>query len=538
MSSRYDPKAVEAKWQERWERQRAAEVDLRHAEGKEYLLVEAGPGSEQGGPGRADIAGDALFRYRRMAGRRVLSPAVKGRKEQLRRLGILHDWTKGVDPRAPEVYRWTQWLFLRLFEKGLAYEEGGRWYFRVSASADRLLAGLDALPGWPERIKAAQRHWLTTHRRDWLVSSREGGGTPVPLVACPKHGTLPVPDSALPVVLPPHGGANKAEAPCPRCGKPARRATSTLDAGVESAWIYLRHLSPRDASHLVDPEVARRWMPVDRLLCGAGGRMLPLLHARFLCRALHGLGAVAVEEPFARLLIPGRVTRTAEADDNAPGTSSADAQRLAMLSLAPLEKDAEWDGEAVAGAYRFLLRVWRTAAGLQAAPPTAPADGDLERRRHAAVERVTRSLERAQLNTAVAALRELENGLSQALEGQTASRLRCEETFDTLLQLLHPLAPHITEELWERRDHVETLLDTTWPEYDEGKLRRPRIQLAVQVDGRLRQRIEADAGADEKEARAAALAGSNVKKHLAGREVAKAVFVPGRLINLVTRRSA
>jgi leucyl-tRNA synthetase len=175
---------------------------------------------------------------------------------------------------------------------------------------------------------------------------------------------------------------------------------------------------------------------------------------------------------------------------------------------------------------------------LHAAPPTAPADGALERARHAAIERVTRSLERCRFNTAVAAGMELASRLSRALEEQTASRLRCEETFDTLLQLLHPMAPHVTEELWERRDHVETLLDTTWPEYDEGARRGARVQLVVQVDGRRRDRVEVDAGATEKEARAAAFAGSRLKKHLAGREVATAVLVPGRLLNLVTRRSA
>jgi leucyl-tRNA synthetase len=537
MSSRYDPKAVEAKWQERWERQRAAEVDLRHAEGKEYLLVEAAqPSADRldAGPGRSDILGDALFRYLRMAGRKAFSPTVKGRKEQLRRFGILHDWTKEIDLRAPEVYRWSQWLFLRLLEKGLAYEEGGQWFFRVSAYADRLLAGLNDLPGWPARIKAAQRHWLTAHRRDWRVSQRQTGGTPIPVVTCPKHGTLPVPEAALPVTSADEG---KAEAACPRCGKPARRATDTLDPRVESSWAYLRHLSPRDASRLVDPEAARRWMPVDRYLCGAGSKMLHLLYARFLCRALYDLGAVAMEEPFASLLAPGRVIRTAETGETVE-TFSADTERLCTLFLAPVEKDAEWSGEAVAGAHRFLQRVWRTGAGLQAAPPTAPADGELERRRHVAIQRVTRSLQRSQPNTAVAALMELSNSLSQALEGQTASRLRCEEAYDTLLQLLHPLAPHITEELWERRDHVETLLDSSWPEYDESKLRRPRVRLVVQVDGKRRERVEVDADVSEKEARAAALASPNVKQHLAGREVAKAVFVPGRLINLVTRRSA
>jgi len=543
MSSRYDPKAVEVKWQERWDRQRAAEVDLRHAEGKEYLLVDPAlrhAGRLDGGQGRTDVLGDALFRFLRMSGRKVFSPVIKGRREQLRRFGILHDWTKEVDPTAPETYRWSQWLFLRLLEKKLAYEEGGRWYFRVTAYSDRLLAGLDGLAGWPARMKAEQRHWLTSHRRDWLVSSlvpnEDAGGTPIPLVVCAKHGTVALPDTALPAL--PAGGIGGG-AVCPRCKKPARRVAGSLDPRLEDALSCLRHLSPRDASRLVDPEVARRWLPVDRYLCAAGASMLRLLHARFLGYALHDLGAVAVEEPITGVIPVGKVSaQTEEAGTSETlATFSADTERICTLFLAPPERAAEWSGEAVAGAHRFLQRVWRLGSGLHEAPPTAPADGELERRRQIAVERVTRSFERCRLNTAVAALMELSSGLAHALEGQTASRLRCDETFDTLLQLLHPLAPHMTEELWERRDHVETLLDTSWPEYDESKLRRPRVRWAVQVDGRMHGRVDVQADASEKETRAAALASPRIKQHLAGREVAKAVFVPGRLINLVTRRS-
>jgi leucyl-tRNA synthetase len=151
---------------------------------------------------------------------------------------------------------------------------------------------------------------------------------------------------------------------------------------------------------------------------------------------------------------------------------------------------------------------------------------------------VTQSFQRFSFNTAVAALMELSNSLSRALEEKTASRLRCEEAFDTLVQLLHPLAPHITEELWERRGYTESLLDTSWPRYDEAKLHRDRISLVVQVDGKLRDRVEVDATAGEQEVRAVVLASAKVQEHLAGREVAKAVLVPGRLMNLVTRKTA
>jgi len=265
-------------------------------------------------------------------------------------------------------------------------------------------------------------------------------------------------------------------------------------------------------------------------------------------------GLVGIEEPFQNLFNQGMITRFSDksgrvekmsksrgntvSPDELIDEMGADTERVYTLFIGPPEKEAEWSDEAVSGAYRFLYRVWRMLERLPDAPPTAPADAELERDRHATIQRVTHSFQRFSFNTAVAALMELSNSLSRALEEKTASRLRCEETFDTLLQLLHPMAPHITEELWERRGYTEGLLETTWPEHDEAKLRRDRIQLVVQVDGKLRDRVEVDATADEKEIRAVVLASPKVQEHLAGRELAKAVLVPGRLMNLVTRKSA
>ena len=263
---------------------------------------------------------------------------------------------------------------------------------------------------------------------------------------------------------------------------------------------------------------------------------------------------VAFEEPFTNLFNQGMITRFSEKSGRVEKMSKrrgntvspdelierfgADTERVYTLFIGPPEREAEWSDEAVAGAYRFLNRLWRTAEKLDEAPPNAPSDRELERQRHATIQRVSHSLERFSFNTAVAALMELSNALARALEEQTASRLVCDETFDTLLQLLHPMAPHITEELWERRGHLENLLDTEWPGYDEAKIRRARITLVVQVDGKLRDRIEVLADADEAEVRAAALASDRVREHLSGRELAKAVVVPGRLVNLVTRKTA
>ena len=304
------------------------------------------------------------------------------------------------------------------------------------------------------------------------------------------------------------------------------------------------------------PRCANRWAPVDQYIGGIEHAIMHLLYSRFLCRVLHDFGMVGFEEPFTDLFNQGMITRYSEktgrvekmsksrgntvSPDTLIEQMGADTERVYTLFIGPPEKEAEWSDEAVAGANRFLNRLWRSAERLPEAPPTAPAptEAELERQRHLTIQRVTQSMERFSFNTAVASLMELLNALTRALDEKTASRLLCEETFDTLVQLLHPLAPHITEELWERRGHVETLLESTWPVFDEAKIRRDRITLVVQVDGKLRDRIEVDAEAPEQEVKDTALASDKVQEFLVGRELARAVVVPGRLVNLVTRRSA
>jgi leucyl-tRNA synthetase len=295
-------------------------------------------------------------------------------------------------------------------------------------------------------------------------------------------------------------------------------------------------------------------MPIDQYIGGIEHAILHLLYARFICKVLHDFGMVGVEEPFRNLFNQGMITRFSEksgriekmsksrgntvSPDELIEQMGADTERVYTLFIGPPEKEAEWSDEAVSGAYRFLSRVWRMFDRLPESPPTAPADADLERERHGTIQRVTSSMQRFSFNTAVAALMELSNALGRALEEKTASRLCCEQTFDSLIQLLHPMAPHVTEELWEKRGYSESLLETSWPEFDEAKIRRARIELVVQVDGKLRDRVEVDAAAEEREIRESVLASPKVREHLSGREVAKFVLVPGRLINLVTRRSA
>jgi leucyl-tRNA synthetase len=324
-----------------------------------------------------------------------------------------------------------------------------------------------------------------------------------------------------------------------------------MDTFVDSSWYYLRYLSPNDSQRIFDPELAARWAPVDQYIGGIEHAILHLLYARFMARVLRDLGLVNFDEPFLNLFNQGMITRYSErsgrvekmsksrgntvSPDEIIAEMGADTERVYTLFLGPPEDEVEWNDEAVSGAYRFLQRLWRAAQRVSGAPPTGPADEELERLRHQTIQRVTRDFEKFKFNTAVAALMEFLNALSRKLEEQTASRLACEQALDTLLQLLHPIAPHITEELWEKRGHIGSILESEWPRYDEQRLQQSRFTLVIQIDGKVRDRVEVDAGLSEKEIRSRALASPKVQEHLAGRVIVRSVLVPGRLLNFVTR---
>ena len=338
---------------------------------------------------------------------------------------------------------------------------------------------------------------VTYRLRDWLISRQRYWGTPIPVVYCDNCSVVPVPEEDLPILLPYEVEFSGREGnplsrceefvatECPGCGGPARRETDTMDTFVDSSWYYLRYLSPRNEDEMFSSEVANAWAPIDQYMGGIEHAILHLLYARFVCRVLHDFGMVGFEEPFSRLFNQGMITRYAEKTGRIEKMSKskgntvspnqliedmgADTERVYTLFLGPPEDEVEWNDEAVSGAYRFLNRIWRLAEAVEDAPPTGPADEELERLQHETIERVTRDMERFKFNTAVAALMEFVNGLSRALEDQTASKGRCDESLDCLLRLLHPMAPHITEELWERRGHLESLLDSGWPEFDESK---------------------------------------------------------------------
>jgi leucyl-tRNA synthetase len=444
--------------------------------------------------------------------------------------------------------------------------------------------GLDS-----ESAKQRMGEWLrsrgegdftTTYRlRDWLISRQRYWGAPIPIIYCEKDGAVPVPEKDLPVLLPedvdfqPKGDSPLARHPsfkhttCPVCGGPATRETDTMDTFVDSSWYFLRYLSPRDDEKPFDSTLANRWLPVDQYIGGVEHAILHLMYARFLVKFLADLGWVSFREPFARLFTQGMITKQSPSTGRLEKMSKskgnvvaprdlirkygADTVRVYTLFIGPPEKDAEWDDRSVEGAYRFLSRAWRLAnasAPLMAAPGTAVAGAalsspalDLHRKTHATIQRVNADLNRFQMNTAIAALMELVNALSLALQdggfeprpgNPDGAALR--EAVDALLALLAPMAPFIAEELWERTGHAGGVFHAGIPRHDPEAVRSDTAIVVVQVLGKVRARLEVPIAATEDEVKALALADENVSRHLNGKMPRRAIYVPGKLLNLVT----
>jgi leucyl-tRNA synthetase len=383
-----------------------------------------------------------------------------------------------------------------------------------------------------------------------------------------------VPERAenLPVILPHDvqisgkGGsplaavASFVNARCPACGGRARRDTDTMDTFVESSWYFLRYCSPSYPEGMVEPAAAAYWMPVDQYIGGIEHAVLHLLYARFYTKVLRDLGLVSVDEPFTALLSQGMVIKDGAKMSKSKGNVvdpdelirryGADTARLFSLFAAPPEKDLDWNDHGVEGASRFLNRLWRFVHGhldeLRPAPPGSPAASEAGRafRRvvHETIRRVSEDIERDfHFNTAISAVMELVNALQDferssldTMEGSERSAL-LREGVEAALLLLGPVCPHITEELWSALGHRESLFKQPWPVADEQAMVREEVQIVVQVDGRVRSRLTTDVSAEEAVLRDMALADGRVRPWLDGRQVAKVVVVPGRLVNIVTR---
>jgi leucyl-tRNA synthetase len=410
--------------------------------------------------------------------------------------------------------------------------------------------------------------------RDWGISRQRYWGAPIPVVYCPVDGLVPEREENLPVVLPRDvqlsgkGGSPLAEAAsfvnttCPKCGGKARRETDTMDTFVESSWYFLRYCSPHYDRGMVERPAADYWMPVDQYIGGIEHAVLHLLYARFYTKVLRDLGLVKVDEPFQALLSQGMVIKDGAKMSKSKGnvvdpddlirTFGADTARLFSLFAAPPEKDLDWNDHGVEGASRFLNRVWRfvlhhaeearTAGRADMRTPGTPQGQALRRTIHETIARVTEDIERDfHFNTAISAIMELVNAL-YAFEADAAGRLPAgeraallREAVETVVLLLGPFSPHITEELWEHLGHRESLFTRPWPTPDPAALRRQEVTVVLQVDGRVRSRLTLEIDATEARVQSLALADDKVRPWLQGRTIERVVVVPNRLVNVVTR---
>ncbi|HWP66656.1 MAG TPA: leucine--tRNA ligase [Candidatus Limnocylindria bacterium] len=431
---------------------------------------------------------------------------------------------------------------------GLPSEEGKR----------RVVAALAA--------RGAGRAAMTYRLRDWGVSRQRYWGAPIPVVYCEGCGLVPVPESDLPVLLPEDvvltgaggsplaGHAGFVEVACPRCRGRARRETDTFDTFVESSWYFARYVSPWDDGTPFDRRELDYWLGtrgVDQYIGGIEHAVLHLLYARFFTKVLRDLGYVALDEPFRNLLTQGMVIKDGAKMSKSKGNVvdpdylieryGADTARLFCLFAAPPERDLDWSDQGVEGMSRFLGRLWRLVWTVRdrLAPPGAPLPGTMDetartlhRRTHETIQRVTEDVgERLRFNTAIAAVMELVGAIADVQDDVDPAVLR--EAVDTVLRLLAPFVPHVAAELWEVAGHPDWIDRAGWPACDTSALVRERIELPVQVNGKLRGRILVAVDASVDDILAAALADENVRAHVGERPVRKHVLVPGRMLNLV-----
>jgi len=410
--------------------------------------------------------------------------------------------------------------------------------------------------------KGMGRRTVQYRLRDWGISRQRYWGAPIPIIYCDSCGIVPVPEEDLPVVLPldlkvGRDGQSPLpkepafyEVPCPRCGKPARRETDTMDTFVESSWYYERYASPRYDQGIFDPQAVKYWLPVDQYIGGIEHAILHLLYSRFFTKVLRDFGYINFDEPFTNLLTQGMVIKDGAKMSKSKGNVvdpnyliekyGADTARLFSLFAAPPERDLDWSDQGVEGSYRFINRVWRLVMEnldvLKKAPEPVGADQTsqhLHRKTHQTIRKVTEDIERTHFNTAISAIMELTNTVYGILPPDPTTFGAFQEAVRTILILLSPFVPHVTEELWHRMGETTYLLNETWPGYDPDAAREEEITIVIQINGKLRDRLSVSAETGEEEIRKIALEREKVRKYLEGKSIRKMIYIPRKLLNIV-----
>lgn len=430
-------------------------------------------------------------------------------------------------------------------------------------------AAFDKIADYMEENQLGTRK-VNYRLRDWLVSRQRYWGTPIPIIYCAECGIVPVPERDLPVELPTDvefdgGGGSPledvkdfVETDCPECGRAAQRETDTMDTFVDSSWYFLRYADAGNEEQIFDSQKVNYWLNVDQYIGGIEHAILHLLYARFFMKFINDLGLVTAEEPFERLLAQGMVLKDGAKMSKSKGNVvdpmdiianyGADTARLFILFAAPPEKDLEWSEEGVEGASRFLSRVWRVAAKyveqikeLDLAELELnnlnKLEKELQREVHQAVKKVTEDLdERKNFNTAISAIMELVNAIYSYLDGVAEENLELlAAAIKTTVLLLAPFAPHLTEEIWSQLELAGSVHQQDWPDYEEEVLQKDEVEIVVQINGKVRDRVEVAADIAEEELKEVVKEQDKVQGYLEDKEVVKTIVVPQKLVNLVIK---
>lgn len=401
--------------------------------------------------------------------------------------------------------------------------------------------------------------------RDWLISRQRYWGCPIPVIYCPDCGIVPVDEKDLPVLLPTDVEfTGKGESPlassktftecsCPKCGKPARREVDTMDTFVDSSWYYMRYADNKNADRPFDADVVNNWLPVDQYIGGVEHAILHLLYARWFTKAFKKLGWTSHDEPFKNLLTQGMVLMDGSKMSKSKGNTvspvelvekyGADTARLFILFAAPPERDLEWSEQGVEGCFKFLNRVYRLVDELA---PVAKlelefgnltkADKDMRAKTNNTLKKVTEDLnDKFGFNTAIAALMELINDLYKYKELEDRNDAVIKEAIKAVVVILAPFAPHLGEELWLMIGKEASVFDIGWPDYDKSAIQLDEVEIIVQVNGKVRNKINAPVGIDQDVMKNLALNDEKIKEFIEGKNVVKVIAIPSKLVNIVVK---
>lgn len=606
MANTYNHKEIEDKWRKIWAKEGIYRTSEVLSKPKKYVLdmypYPSGEGLHVGHP-KGYIATDVYARISRMQGLNVLHPmgwdafglpaeqfALKNKvhpkdavaknvaryKEQLEMIGLDYDWFREINTTDPKYYKWTQWCFVKMFEKGLVYQsdepinwcpscktglanedlEEGRcercgseieqkklpqWVIRITDYRDRLVEDLELLPKWPEYVKISQKNWLE-NLHDWVFARQRYWGEPIPIIHCEKCGPVVVPEEDLPVILPEvesYEPTGTGESPlanifdwvnttCPKCGGPGKRETNTMPQWAGSSWYYLRYIDPNNSEALVDSEKEKYWNSVDVYVGGMEHATRHLIYARFWHKFLYDIGVVSTKEPFEELHTVGLIQASdgrkmskrwgnVVNPDEMVERFGADAFRLYEMFMGPFEQAVAWNTDGVVGTKRFLERVWKMRKNL------SDSDEETHVNLQKTIKKVGEDIMNFKFNTAVSTMMIFVNSSS------TISAL----DYKDFIKILAPFAPHITEDIWHELGELGSIHTSIWPKYDESKIKNNKVKVVIQINGKLRDEVEVEVGTSEDEIRNVVITREKITSHVGKSEIKKFVYIKDKLVNIV-----